>query len=544
MHRKTEGCFSNRYRLTGALTTRTPLHVGDGDRLRVRARDTAIPLPPLRPDAENPDPLYNAFVTGADAAGADPVIVIPGSTLKGVLRAWLRRRGAPPDLVAAVFGFEDNGNGNKGHGGKAEFHDAPLQAEASGNHAYRWWDTQRRTCLAPGVALDPRTRTARDKLLYYTEYAPQGSTFAVTVTAQNLEPAERNLLRAAFAQGFGDPHDPVRVGAGTADDWGRMSWNQTACAIIEPPDVKTWLDNGAAQPYTAIFRQDTTPLTPLALTRPDPSPSLRLDVRLLFRGAVLVNDPSQERRRAAAAGEEGIALATVRRKDGAHILPSSSVRGALRAQARRIWQTRAHTTNGYLQSATPPEAKRGGDEKGLPAFYRMLGAPGWRSPISVPDFELVGDPQAHAHTQEFVAVDRFTGGAARGKKFSAECLYAPEFRATISVDLGRWQGRDQAVNPTLDPIVGGWALLLLLFLLRDLREGDIQVGSGASKGYGACDARIEVACSGAIPRAYGGARLAELFRGALNRDPAALADTLLVEWAGQLDAVLADRQPL
>lgn len=541
MYKKSEGCFSNRYQLTGTLTALTPLHVGDGDRLRVRARAIALPLPPIRPDSKNPDPLYNSFVTGADA-----VIVIPGSTLKGVLRAWLRRRGALPRLVDAVFGLEEEGDQAEGHGGKAEFHDAPLQTEAPDDNAYRWWDTCRHTCLAPGVALDPCTRTARDKLLYYTEYAPEKSAFAVTVTAQNLEPEERNLLRAAFAQGFGDPHDPVRVGAGTADDWGRMAWKQTGCAIITTDEIKAWLQGGAAQPYTTIFKPDTTPLTRLELTNPDPGPSLRLDVRLLFHGAVLVNDPSQERRRAVAASEEGIALATVRRKDGSYILPGSSVRGALRAQARRIWQTRAHAhrteqtdahakeKDGYLQSATPPEAKRGGDEKSLPAFYRMLGAPGWRSPISVPDFELVGDPRDHAHTQEFVAVDRFTAGAARGKKFSAECLYAPEFRASISVDLRRWQ----------EAAVDGWAALLLLFLLRDLREGDIQIGAGAAKGYGACEARIEVACSGDIPHAYGGARLEQVFRGALARDPSTLGDALLIGWAGQLDAVVAGRQPL
>lgn len=73
--------------------------------------------------------------------------------------------------------------------------------------------------------------------------------------------------------------------------------------------------------------------------------------------------------------------------------------------------------------------------------------------------------------QEFVAIDRFTGGAKDQAKFNALALYRPVLEGCLRVH-----------TPALSQ--NGWALLALT--LRDLKEGDITFGFGAAKGYGTC----------------------------------------------------------
>ncbi len=74
-----------------------------------------------------------------------------------------------------------------------------------------------------------------------------------------------------------------------------------------------------------------------------------------------------------------------------------------------------------------------------------------------------------------MAIDRFTGGAAPGLKFDADYADRPRLTGKIRVDLDR-----------IEP----WALGLLALTFRDLIEGDITFGFGASKGYGICQATI------------------------------------------------------
>jgi hypothetical protein len=142
----------------------------------------------------------------------------------------------------------------------------------------------------------------------------------------------------------------------------------------------------------------------------------------------------------------------------------------------------------------------------------MLGASGWRSPIEIGDFELVGTAQEHP--QEFVAIDRFTGGAAEERKFNARGLYAPAFRGRLRIRLDRAKAAG----------VEGWGWLWLVFLLRDWMEGDITFGFGAAKGYGACTALIEVKgqCAEAI-----------LLAGLLQGHRRSFDDPRLAEWERQ-----------
>ena len=80
-------------------------------------------------------------------------------------------------------------------------------------------------------------------------------------------------------------------------------------------------------------------------------------------------------------------------------------------------------------------------------------------------------PSAPAeHHQEFVAIDRFTGGAADGAKFDAVLAGITTLAGTLTIDLARLKKVDDQFR----------SLGLLALVLRDLSEGDIVLGSGSA----------------------------------------------------------------
>ncbi|MFN0124961.1 MAG: RAMP superfamily CRISPR-associated protein, partial [Blastocatellia bacterium] len=117
---------------------------------------------------------------------------------------------------------------------------------------------------------------------------------------------------------------------------------------------------------------------------------------------------------------------------------------------------------------------------------KVFGAPGWRSPLAMTAFTPAPVQQEAmsagiaVEKQEFLAIDRFTGGGAKGLKFNATSRYQPVLDGTLSLDL---RALDRAG-------AGGWAIALLTLTLRDLMEGDIRLGFGAAKGYGSLTAEI------------------------------------------------------
>jgi hypothetical protein len=150
----------------------------------------------------------------------------------------------------------------------------------------------------------------------------------------------------------------------------------------------------------------------------------------------------------------------------------------------------------------------------LAAFSRVFGATGWRAPIEFGDFEICGAEDLVV--QEFVAVDRFTGGAAKQKLFNAHALWKPTFTGDVTIRADRWK-EEWDVRP--------WVWLLLVFTLKDWIEGDGFLGSGRSKGYGGFRAGCQVTGSGTE---------VDLLRHVLGRDGAALASPELAQWGQSL----------
>jgi CRISPR/Cas system CSM-associated protein Csm3 (group 7 of RAMP superfamily) len=190
----------------------------------------------------------------------------------------------------------------------------------------------------------------------------------------------------------------------------------------------------------------------------------------MFDGPFLVNDQSKSRK---VTGDDHKADMNPRRETNGNVsLPAASFRGALRAQAEKIIRTvggHACTTRKPCKAITNTK-----DVKNLCLACRLFGASGWKTAIAIPQFELESCKNKEFR-QDFLAIDRFTGGGKDGAKFDALSVLDPIFSGVIRIDMEK---------------SGQWGLGLLALTLRDLKEGDITFGFGAAKGYGACQAIV------------------------------------------------------
>lgn len=237
---------------------------------------------------------------------------------------------------------------------------------------------------------------------------------------------------------------------------------------------------------------------------------LELELTLQATGPFLANDVTR-------AGRSGFDHAPL--VEERPILPGASLRGVLRSHAERIARTLAASRirsddpqaaatfwrkcpacsplarpvsrlkplpdlDGSAQQPAPADNKPVVpllvcDERGLKArpedevdeaklclACRLFGSTELGSRLLIEDACLVGD-KADYKAQDFLAIDRFTGGGRDSAKFDAAVLWRPAFAARLRLD-----------NPH------PWELGWLALILRDLAEGWLTLGFGRAKGYG------------------------------------------------------------
>lgn len=414
----------NRWRITGRIKTGSPLHVGDGDRVAISERKCE------RETLDGAEPDYATVFTGHDGRP-----VIPATSLKGALRAWAAAHQLDKQLAGEVFGSPDAG-------GAVTFQDATLAAPLQpADTSVRFWCADRSTGLSAQVGINPATRTAEEGLLYYVEYVPEGAEFTIEITGHNATERQRSLLLYVLENAFRGDGRPARLGSQTANGWGKASWARTS---LEALDVKAWLA-APPQPWHEALEPIDAATEGKWLAGMEEfrgkweGRRVRLRLTLEFGGAMLVNDPTR-RKKADQNGQGSVGYAMIRKEDGAFYLPARSVRGAFRGQARRIWQTLAWENPDENASTTQSRsAPRTGDETRLGAFYKAFGCTGWRAPIEFQDLRLAETAEPDLRPQEFVAVDRFTGGAANERKFDAHGLWRPKFSGSVTIRADRWK---------------------------------------------------------------------------------------------------------
>lgn len=163
-------------------------------------------------------------------------------------------------------------------------------------------------------------------------------------------------------------------------------------------------------------------------------------------------------------------------------LPGTSLKGVIRSHAERIARTlrtgsvcNPFAENGDEISCSKKLAKEESNEKAYRESClacKMFGSTRYAGRVSISDaypFECNPRPQR----RDGVGIDRFTGGAFGGALFNLEVVVGGKFKADISL-----------VNFEL------WQLGLLAYVLKDMEDGLVSVGSGKSRGLGRVKATI------------------------------------------------------
>lgn len=517
------------------------LHIGDGGsalRYGIEHKE--------RSDSGNKNQADEVRTLATDSEGRP---YLPGSALKGALLSWVGRHrsdlgqwileqtwpdeapgdvldGALDDLfgLGSLRGAGSNGTSDanslaamedQGFGGRVRFEDArwidPESPLRPIDHD-EIWDPESQTTVETRVSLSRATRTSLEHHLWNCEVVPPGARFQLALFAEDISEVELRLLLGAlggldrFPTG---PIDPVALGSGSAEGWGRFQWcgNSLSVHVMTHADLRrTWiasLEESATPPAvldSVWIRASGTPWTPPAWTPPSPdSGLLEIDLELGFDGAFASIDPHRRPPKSSEpqASESTNTLLPRVDSEGRVHLTASSFRGALRSRAERIvsgWLGKELSLESAIESV-----EEGLAEGGLSIVGRLFGAPGWRTPIELSNFcptrDNAANPDVDATPQEsfrqtFVALDRFVGSYAHGALFAAEGSVGGRLRGRLRLHLGALAAMAPRTRHEDDHLPWGWAVPLLALVLRDLREGDIDFGWGASRGWGACRARV------------------------------------------------------
>uniref|UniRef100_UPI004055A0E3 TIGR03986 family type III CRISPR-associated RAMP protein n=1 Tax=Candidatus Electrothrix sp. TaxID=2170559 RepID=UPI004055A0E3 len=489
----TDSCWNlgarKRWQITAHLKTSTALHIGSSE--SVYRDDILI--------NRNGEEKFDFVEINSVVRGKDDLPIIPGSTLKGKLRQWLVEREVDPALLKSVFGKESSRDGDQGCGGLAEFHDAQIAERLTGKQPhYPYWREDCQTWIMASTAIDRHTGSALHQHLRYTEVVPPGVAFKVLISGvmeDNEANSEVDILLAAL-QGCRAEASGICLGSGEADGMGRMQLcGKIEARYLDNSAICDWLNSigeGEGDFSAAMAMADNATWTrkleeqeirkrvrKLAGRFAEPAAhDIPLDVRFQFDGPFLVSHPVNKEGNDPKQPEPD--LIPLRDSHGNPLLPASSIRGALRSQAERIVRTLGGHCCDTEKLCKPVHKQEDVAERCI--VCQVFGAAGWKTGVLIQDFqwmqELEGPKEQKiretrysgsvSKQQDFVAIDRFHGGGKDRAKFAVQHSESPCFQGRITVS-----GR---VNES------GKGLFALV--LRDLREGDITFGFGASKGYG------------------------------------------------------------
>lgn len=455
-----------RYLVSGQIKVLSPLSLRTGSE-EEQWRGTAAREP-------NAEPLLDDETTTAPISAVElddrGQPFIPGSALKGLLRAVvsLVSGDIDIDLVLRLFGdMPQEGrdaidpSAKATLGGVAEF----------GNCYIGTPDNEWRPAIRGRTALHEGSRTAEDGQLRHDRIVAPGTSFEVNIILDRANDTDVQILLGLLALLDGRTAESA-VGSGTSQGDGRIMWiaGERPASRFGPEEAVTWLGDETG----ATWQEFAVPaaLAPhqfggIAVKRATVDLSIEISGHFLVSAQeFFLNHEDREKRRNRPYRVSGDDDTTAR-------LAGSTLDGALRAQARRIYRT----ISGDL-------APWSDDDTHLPdAFEKLFGSSRCASLLETETFLCAGKALTQ---QEFVAVDRFSGGAAGQAQFSIRAFEAPVLNGTLSLVLERKPRADITGKPggteavTATPAAVG----LLALTLKDLACGDIALGHATRKGYG------------------------------------------------------------
>ncbi|MDS4074414.1 MAG: RAMP superfamily CRISPR-associated protein [Candidatus Accumulibacter sp.] len=465
------------WRIQGTFTLLTPLALGTGED---------------EPSQEHraPDDEHPASFIPAVARDGNHQPYLPASSIKGALRAMAVRLGFDEPTIALFGSAKPNDlvdprpstadRATPAQPGALEIRNAYLSdAALPASSSLPDYAPDRGTALLPHVVIDRHTGTAQDGPLYHQQVVPAKVSFGIDIIARGLdESSVRTVLSLLHA--CSDQASGFSLGGNSSRGHGRVK-----CKIDQLRQLSA---------FSHLMQEDTADLwsgaekvqlQPNAPARP-PENSLALDnIELRFHTPFMVHQriPDSQRNKGDPTGKPRLT------NRGRGILPASGLHGALRSQAERILRTLgANSPSPHEVEPVYSLAEAAGK---LDAVAILFGASGWRGVLQCSDFVAVDNTAKLTH--HMLAIDRITGGGKDSAKFSLDVLDCPTLKGSLRLDIARLRAvsdaarRQRPESPSLLLRVLG----LLARVLRDLDEGDIPLGYGAAKGYGASHSATE-----------------------------------------------------
>lgn len=412
----------------GDLVLQTPACLGSGD------TDRLVDMPLLVDPLDGRTPL----LTGASIAGA----------LRSYLRERERGRGGQADAVSAsvlLFGARK---------GDEEGEQSPLIVDDALGQNFGLE-------LRHGVAIDPKSRTAREERLFDLELWQAGTTFPLRFELIIREEDDEDKLMQALAtalEGFND--GSITLGARKRRGYGRVrvpGWSVKRYDLTTSAGLLDWIENGD-KPLDCL---NPVPNIKAALRveelLPDRRQFFHLKATFSLNGSLLIRAAGGEDDR----GPDMVHLHS-RQADGSvkPVLCGTSVAGSLRARGLKIANTIGDPDRGRALIKGLIEGMFGPETEGAesPRASRVL--------VS----ETVIENARTDLVQSRVSVDRFTGGARETALFNEQPAFDGD-DTSLCLDV-------RLLNPE-DYEIG-----LLLLLLKDLWTGDLPLGGEASIGRG------------------------------------------------------------
>lgn len=413
----------------GKLVLDTPTHLGNGD------TESLADIALLWDEVERQRPL----LTGASLAGA--------------LRNYVRE-------FEAGFGVAEQKDGAllaEQLFGYLQGYEATVESWLMVDDALGWLPDAAAVEIRDGVAIDPKTRTARNKKKFDVELLPAGTTFDLHFELW-LPQGDAARLRAFVMALSGLEAGKIGLGMRKRRGYGRChvdGWQVKDYDMTQPADVLGWFNHA--------FAPDD-PAKPIAEWFPDievgesNGRALHLKATFNLLGSILIR----------AAGEEGdgpdmVHLRSYRPGNGrVPILSATSLAGALRGRALRIANTLGKNP-AIIDDMFGQQIEIAVDK---PTGSRLLVR------------EATIDNGIADRVQSRVKIDRFTGGAYPQALFSQQPVWAKALAPTqVTIHLELRQYGDAAAE--FEAQAG-----LLLLLLKDLWTGDLALGGESSVGRG------------------------------------------------------------
>ena len=398
---------------------------------------------------------------------------IPGTSLAGPMRAWLMEHLASEKLVSNLFGYIDS-ESDAGKASLLHVEDSPVsQAMRERRH---------------GIGLREDSGTVADGLFYSRGLLPRGTRFPLdmeldvsdkTPKAESEHPVGALvLLLDALHRG------EVRFGACKTQGMGELCLEGLEVDYYDfagdPGALDCWLngDNASQRGLEVLERFGTPELKAKS--------NFGIVIAWRARSPVMVK-----------AGRDGAEtdmlplMSGVERAEGegkkiAPVIPGSSLKGALRSQARRILHTLFDPTGERVEEAP----------KYLAILDILFGSPERAGRLSVGDVYYRWSVLSNDWLEEqqevlnfitdrcqHVAIDRFTGGASDGALYSVR----PVKRDVSGQEGGSsgWEPIRLSLNLSGISETEVQAILALMkLLIRDLEDGYIPIGFASRRGLG------------------------------------------------------------